>query len=64
MTAAKGYTMYYLQSMGAPDKPKFQEDILKEFHNHCNISHLKPIQMTNIPSDNKVLDLVWSMKRK
>ena len=64
MTSSKGYTMYYHQAMGAPDKPKFQEAMLKEFQDHCNRSHFKPVQLTDIPSDTKLLDLVWLMKRK
>ena len=39
MSDAKGDTMYSHKAMGAPDKPKFQKLLIKEFRNHCNRCH-------------------------
>jgi len=57
-------TMYYHQAMAAPDKPKFQEAMLKEFHDHVDRKHFIPVAIEKIPLGTKILDAIWSMKRK
>ena len=57
-------TLYYHQAMAAPDSAEFKDSMLKEFHDHCNRRHWEPVAIENIPAGTKILDAIWSMRRK
>jgi predicted SnoaL-like aldol condensation-catalyzing enzyme len=57
-------TMYYHQTMRAPDKKNFVESIVKEVNDHSTSNHWVLIPRSQVPKGIKVLDSVWSMKRK
>ena len=56
--------MYYHQSIIAPYKSKFQEEMMEEFHNHCDLKYWSTVTLDNLNIDTKVMDTVWSMKIK
>ena len=56
--------MYYHQAMKEPDHEQFRRSVLKEIHNHETNQHLEVIPAQNIPPNTKVLDMVWTMRRK
>ena len=57
-------TMYYHQAMAAPDGQEFRKAMLKEFQDHCDREHWELIEKTQVPTGIRILDAVWSMKRK
>ena len=57
-------TMYYHQAMNAPDKDQFIDAIVKEINAHIDGNHWELIPADKVPKGVKVLDSVWSMKRK
>jgi hypothetical protein len=57
-------TMYYDQAMRAPAKHNFIEAIVKEVNDHITSMHWILISRSKVPKWVKVLDSVWSMKRK
>jgi hypothetical protein len=57
-------TMYYHQAMKAPDNKNFVEAIVKEVNDHITSNHWVLIPRSQVPKGIKVLDSVWSMKRK
>jgi hypothetical protein len=56
--------MYYDQAMRAPDKHNYVEAIVKELNDHITSNHWVLIPRSQVPKGIKVLDYVWSMKRK
>jgi hypothetical protein len=56
--------MYYDQSMRAPDKHNFVEAIFKGVNDHITSNHWIFIPRSQVPKGIKVLDYVWSVKRK
>jgi hypothetical protein len=64
ISATEEDTMYYDKSMRAPDKQSFVEAIFKEVNDHITSNHLVLISRSQVPKGIKVLDSVWSMKRK
>jgi hypothetical protein len=64
MSATDEDTMYYDQAMRAPDKKNFVEAIVKEVNDHITSNHWVFIPRSQVPKGIKVLDSVWSMKRK
>jgi hypothetical protein len=64
MSSTDEDTMYYDQAMWAPDKQNFIEAIVKEVNDHITSKHWILIPMSQVPKGVKVLDSVWSMKRK
>ena len=57
-------TMYYHQAMKAPDKEQFISAIVKEINDHITNNHWQLVPKSEVPAGTKVLDSVWSMKRK
>ena len=57
-------TMYYHQAMAAPDRKEFQKAMLKEFRDHCEREHWELVEKSEVPENTKIIDAVWSMKRK
>jgi len=57
-------TMYYHQAMRAPDKEQFLAVIVKEINDHITNNYWQLVPKSEVPAGTKVLDLVWSMKRK
>jgi hypothetical protein len=64
MSSTDEATMYFDQSMKAPDKQNFVEAIVKEVNDHITSKHWILIPRSKVPEGVKVLDSVWSMKRK
>jgi hypothetical protein len=64
MSAKDEDTMYFDQAMKAPDKQNFVEAIVKEVNDHITSKHWILIPRSKVPEGVKVLDSVWSMKRK
>lgn len=57
-------TLYYHEAMRAPDRDHFIEAMIQEVNTHVSKGHWNLIAKTEVPSNTKVLDAVWSMKRK
>ena len=57
-------TMYYHQAMSKPDWDHFQESVRKEINDHESNHHWKVLPVVEVPEGMKILDMVWSMKRK
>jgi hypothetical protein len=64
MSSTDEDTMYFDQAMKAPDKQNFVEAIVKEVNDHITSKHWILIPRSKVPEGIKVLDSVWSMKRK
>jgi hypothetical protein len=58
------YTLYYHQAMAAPDKKQFQTAMLKEYKDHGKHGHWAIVALEKVPLGAKILDAIWSMKRK
>jgi hypothetical protein len=56
--------LYYDQAMKAPDKQNFFEAIVKEVNDHITSNHWVLIPRSQVPKGVRLLDYVWSMKRK
>ena len=57
-------TMYLDQALKAPDRAQFIEAMKKEVATHEERGHWKLVARDAVPTTEKVLDAVWSMKRK
>jgi hypothetical protein len=57
-------TMYWDEAMKQPDAPKFFDAAVKEVESHNKNKNWKIISIEEVPKGTKVLDYVWSMKRK
>lgn len=57
-------TMYYHQAMAAPDRANFLQAIVKEVNDHIQNEHWELVPLSEVPENTKILDSVWSMKRK
>ena len=57
-------TMYYQQAISQPDRLEFIKAIVKEVNDHTENGHWKLIPTSEVPKGTKVIDSVWSMKRK
>jgi hypothetical protein len=64
MSSTDKDTMYYDQAMRAPDFKKIIEAIVKEVNDHITSKHWILIPRPKVPKGVKLLDSVWSMKRK
>jgi hypothetical protein len=64
MTSVEKDTMYWDEAMRQPDAPKFYEAAMKEIESHNKNKNWKIIPIAKVPKGTKVLDYVWSMKRK
>ena len=57
-------TMYYHQAMKQPDKIQFQHAMEKEFLDHSRRKYWELCHLDDVPKGTKILDSIWSMKRK
>jgi Reverse transcriptase (RNA-dependent DNA polymerase) len=57
-------TMYWDQAIKQPDADAFIEAAIKEITTHQENGHWKLVTRQDVPPGQKVLDSVWSMKRK
>ena len=57
-------TLYYYETMKAPDTVEFIKAISKEFNDHYEIGYWEIIPISEVPSGDKILDAIWFMKRK
>ncbi len=57
-------TMYYHQAIREADKDDFLKAIVKEVNDHIEGNHWELVPRESLPKGAKVLDSVWSMKRK
>jgi hypothetical protein len=64
MSSTDEDTMYFDQAMKATDKQNDVEAIFKEVNDHITSKHWILIPRSKVPEGVKVLDSVWSMKRK
>ena len=56
--------LYWDQVMKAPDRDKFIEAVGIELDGDEKMGNYKPILLRDIPKDTKLIDMVWSMRRK
>jgi hypothetical protein len=57
-------TMYWNEAMRQKDAPQFLDAVAKEVETHTKQRHWKNIPIEEVPPNTKILDAVWSMKRK
>ena len=57
-------TLYWDQAMKAHDRNKFIEAVLTELDGHEKMGNYAPIPLNKVPKGTKLLDMVWSMRRK
>jgi predicted SnoaL-like aldol condensation-catalyzing enzyme len=57
-------TLYMHEAMKAPDTEQFKEAMRREVKEHTRKGHWKVIHREDVPSNSKILPVVWSMKRK
>ena len=56
--------LYWDQAMKAHDRDKFIEAVRVELDGHEKMGNYEPIQLREIPIGTKLIDMVWSMRRK
>ena len=56
--------LYWDQAMKAPDRDKFKEAVQTELDGHEQMGNYEPIPLNEVPKGTKLLDMVWSMRRK
>ena len=56
--------LYWDQSMKAHDRDKFLEPVRIELDGHDKMGNYEPITLNEVPKGTKLLDMVWSMRRK
>ena len=56
--------LYWDQAMKAPDRDKFLEAVKVELDGHEQMGNYEPIPIDEVPKGMKLLDMVWSMRRK
>ena len=56
--------LYWDQAMKAPDRDKFIEAVRTELDGHEQMGNYEPIPLNEVPKGTKLLDMVWSMRRK
>ena len=59
-------TMFYHEAISAPDRKQFMQAIVKEVNDHIENEHSweLAVPVNDVPEGTKILDSVWSMKRK
>ena len=57
-------TMYYHQAIREPDARQFIIAMVDELNEHISRGHWSLIPMSQVPPHTRILDSVWSMKRK
>ena len=56
--------LYAHEAMKAPDRQKFIDAIKAELSQHEARGNFVPVKKEDIPPGNKLIDMVWSMRRK
>ena len=56
--------LYWDQAMKAHDRDKFIEAVGVELDGHEEMGNYKPVPLRDIPKGTKLIDMVWSMRRK
>ena len=56
--------LYWDQAMKAPDRAKFVEAVGTELDGHEKMGNYEPVPLSQVPRGTKLLDMVWSMRRK
>ena len=56
--------LYWDQAMKAHDRDKFLEAVSVELDGHKKMGNYEPIPIEQVPHGAKLLDMVWSMRRK
>jgi hypothetical protein len=57
-------TMYWHEAMKQQDADKFWEAAVKEITTHHKNKHWIVVLIESVPFGTRILDYVWSMKRK
>ena len=63
-TSSDPDTMYLDQALHEPDCKEFILAMIKEIADHVQCKHWKIVHISEVPKGTKILDSVWSMKRK
>ena len=56
--------LYWDQAMIAPDRAQFIEAVGTELEGHEKMGNYEPIPLSQVPKGTKLIDMVWSMRRK
>ena len=56
--------LYWDQAMKAHDRDKFLEAVKVELDGHEKMGNYEPVPLEKVPKGTKLLDMVWSMRRK
>ena len=56
--------LYWDQVMKAHDHDKFIEAVKIELDGHEKMGNYEPIPLDKLPKGTKLIDMVWSMRRK
>ena len=56
--------LYWDQAMKAPNRAKFIEAVGTELDGHEKMGNYEPVPMSQVPKGTKLIDMVWSMRRK
>ena len=56
--------LYWDQAMKAHNRDKFIEAVRIELDGHKKMGNYEPIPLNEVPAGTKLLDIVWSMRRK
>ena len=56
--------LYWDQAMKAHDQDKFIEAVRIKLDEHEKMGNYEPIPLNEVPAGTKLLDMVWSMRRK
>ena len=56
--------LYWDQAMKAHDRDKFLEAVSVELDGHKRMGNYEPIPIEKVPQGTKLIDMVWSMRRK
>ena len=56
--------LYWDQAMKAHDRAKFIEAVGIELDGHERMGNYEPIPLSKVPKGTKLIDMVWSMRRK
>ena len=58
------YILYWDQAMKDLDRDKFVEAVRVKLDGHEKMGNYKPIPLSQVPKGTKLIDMVWSMRRK
>ena len=56
--------LYWDQAMKAHDRDKFIEAVGAELDRHEKMGNYEPVPLDQVPKGTKLIDMVWSMRRK